>query len=748
MNQPFRTSLVASLLLIAFGSIASAQQLTPLTGFGTNSDGTIRPGDEAFLTSDGSRYQRGMAYNPVTGHVLVVNRSPIGSETINILDGVNGTNIGTLDLCCPAIGGSVSFAYNMIAIADDGAIYVGNLSTSGTLVQYLLYRWASETNSQTLVYFGDPRNGNLASGNSRWGDTLAVRGSGTNTEVLVATQSGTLAAILRPTDETMATFTATTLTTSVPGGGIGYALAFGPTNTFFGKGASSEGEPLYFLAYNLGAGTTTTLRTNGTDTFPGRVGAISVLTASNQLAAIEMTVGTNLDFVRLYDISNPTNAPVFLDRKAVGSWTNGNTIFAGAVAIGQGNVYGLNSDNGLAAFSIAAGSSALAPAVFGNPASRLSQITSNTTFTVGADGAAPLSYQWLFYGSNIANATSSSLALTNIAVTNAGNYSVVITNDHGSVTSSVALLTVLPNFGDLLIYDPFAYTVGTELPGQGGWTMTSVAANGVVEAGNLDVPGLAPTFGNRYTWTASSSVRKPFGQYSAGEVYASFAFRLDTASTSTANETFAGFSFGTSTAFPLKVNIIGNGAGGYQLGLYKGGGTTGNGSIDTGHTYAAGQTVFVVIRYTFRTNSTTDDTCDMWVNPDPSTFGTGTAPTATIADAGAGAAETSWSFIDRFFWRWASGGYTKRVSDELRVGFSWAEVTPPGPPALSVAPAGASVVLSWPTNSSSGYVLQSNPNVTDSGGWETANGTIIVQGNKYTLTTAPTGARLFYRLKK
>ena len=323
----------------------------------------------------------------------------------------------------------------------------------------------------------------------------------------------------------------------------------------------------------------------------------------------------------------------------------------------------------------------------------------------------------------------------------------VVTNDYGAVTSAVAVLTVLPNYGDLLVYDPFAYAVGTMLPGQGDWTVTSAAANGAVEAGNLTVPGLALSVGDRYTWTNSSSVRKPFGQYSAGEVYCSFAFRMDSAITGTGNETTAGFSFGTSTTFPLKINIIGNGSGGYQFGVYKGGGTTGNGSIDASHTFAPGDTVFVVARYVFR-GSIAADTCDLWINPDPATFGAGTAPTATIADAGSGFTPSSgWTAIDRFFWRWAGSGYTKRTSDELRVGFSWAEVTPPAPPSLSVALSGASAVLSWPTNHSAGYNLQSNPLVTDSGGWEAVGAPVVVQGNNNTVTVAASGTR-FFRLKK
>src|SRR5436190_23339331 len=125
----------------------------------------------------------------------------------------------------------------MVGVADDGAIYVGNLTTSGTLVEFILYRWESETNLQTRVY-GPGNPGNTTSGNSRWGDSLAVRGSGLNTEVLIANR-GNLAALLKPDDISMTSFSAMPLATTA-NGAFGYALAFGPGNTFYSKMASTE----------------------------------------------------------------------------------------------------------------------------------------------------------------------------------------------------------------------------------------------------------------------------------------------------------------------------------------------------------------------------------------------------------------------------------------------------------------------------------------------------------------------------
>ena len=71
-------------------------------------------------------------------------------------------------------------------------------------------------------------------------------------------------------------------------------------------------------------------------------------------------------------------------------------------------------------------------------------VGSNATFTITAGGTTSLAYQWRLNGTNIAGATSSSYTRIGAQVIHAGNYSVVVTNASGSVTSSVASLTLTP----------------------------------------------------------------------------------------------------------------------------------------------------------------------------------------------------------------------------------------------------------------------------------------------------------------
>ena len=80
------------------------------------------------------------------------------------------------------------------------------------------------------------------------------------------------------------------------------------------------------------------------------------------------------------------------------------------------------------------------------------------TFSVWAGGTPPFSYQWLFETNPIGGATGSSLVLAGVQPQQAGNYSVIVTNPYGLMTSSNAVLTVL-TFPPAIIIQPANQTV-------------------------------------------------------------------------------------------------------------------------------------------------------------------------------------------------------------------------------------------------------------------------------------------------
>jgi uncharacterized repeat protein (TIGR03803 family) len=82
------------------------------------------------------------------------------------------------------------------------------------------------------------------------------------------------------------------------------------------------------------------------------------------------------------------------------------------------------------------------PIITAQPAGVAVNPGDNTTFSIGAIGSLPMSYQWRFGNANIPGAISSNLNLLSVTASQAGTYDVVVTNLYGSVTSSVATLTV------------------------------------------------------------------------------------------------------------------------------------------------------------------------------------------------------------------------------------------------------------------------------------------------------------------
>jgi len=82
------------------------------------------------------------------------------------------------------------------------------------------------------------------------------------------------------------------------------------------------------------------------------------------------------------------------------------------------------------------------PSISTQPQDATIGLGDTATFTVGASGSAPLTYQWYFGTDAIVGGTSSTLSVVADFPDVAGDYSVVVANGAGSVTSRVAQLTV------------------------------------------------------------------------------------------------------------------------------------------------------------------------------------------------------------------------------------------------------------------------------------------------------------------
>jgi hypothetical protein len=82
------------------------------------------------------------------------------------------------------------------------------------------------------------------------------------------------------------------------------------------------------------------------------------------------------------------------------------------------------------------------PVIQTQPQGRTVIVGASVLFSVMASGVPAPTYQWFSNGIAIAGATSATLTLSNVQTTNAGSYTVVVSNALGSVTSSPATLTV------------------------------------------------------------------------------------------------------------------------------------------------------------------------------------------------------------------------------------------------------------------------------------------------------------------
>jgi len=90
------------------------------------------------------------------------------------------------------------------------------------------------------------------------------------------------------------------------------------------------------------------------------------------------------------------------------------------------------------------------PDITTQPASLIRVAGTTATFSVGATGDQPLTYQWqenganLTNGGNISGSTTSTLTISGATVGNSGNYSVTVSNSLYFVSSATAVLTVVP----------------------------------------------------------------------------------------------------------------------------------------------------------------------------------------------------------------------------------------------------------------------------------------------------------------
>jgi hypothetical protein len=324
-------------------------------------------GSFPYVTSNGGANtpnERSFAYNSLSNQLIVVRCPPASTAyTVYVVDGDTGTLQHTLDTSTiihtsdSEVAGSNPIDLVAAGVADDGAVYICSETPNASGGQFgdttkmlHIYRWANSASNTVpaLIYQGDPSD-QPAGINQRWGDVLAVRGSGTNTELILNSFDGAFDAVLKPTDSSMATFTNFWFAGSGGGGSIGRSLQFGTNDTVFEK---RKGAPLFLSNYNL---TNQTSAQVSSLVLPATLGGVFADTTRNFIAGVDYIGSTTAPLkpnaVTLYDIAEPSS-PMLVAQYNFPTNRINNANFICQTIITDEKVYALDANNGIVAFNI------------------------------------------------------------------------------------------------------------------------------------------------------------------------------------------------------------------------------------------------------------------------------------------------------------------------------------------------------------------------------------------------------------
>ena len=191
-----------------------------------------------------------------------------------------------------------------------------------------------------------------------------------------------------------------------------------------------------------------------------------------------------------------------------------------AVSSSDAGTYSVVASN--SAGSVTSGNAALTvnepPAIATQPASRSTTSGTSLTLSVLATGSAPLTYQWKKAGISLPGETGAALAISVVKLTDAGSYTVTLSNNVGSITSAPAIVTVAAApFAPIVQTQPTSQTVPS-----GGIFTLSVGALGDpsptyqwrkdtqalagATASSLTVTDVTPAHAGSFTVTVTNSL--------------------------------------------------------------------------------------------------------------------------------------------------------------------------------------------------------------------------------------------------
>lgn len=296
----------------------------------------------------------------------------------------------------------------------------------------------------------------------------------------------------------------------------------------------------------------------------------------------------------------------------------------------------------------------------------------------------------------------------------------------------------------VLLTEDFNYTAGTLLTAN-GWTAHSgsgISPQTVVTPSPLlTYSGYSGGSGNAVSMTTSGEDdNKTFTGVTSGSVYC--AFLVYVTASQTAGDYFLHFQTGTS-AFGGRVSIKKDSASSsFAFGLARGSGTA---ATYTSFSYSLNTTYLVVVKYTFNTGTTTDDTASLFINP---TLG-GSEPSPTMANVTDSGPDMSTITAIGLRQGTAANMPTVKV-DGIRVATTWSEAAASSVVTYTVAynangGTGSQTDPSSPYNSGATVTVLGAGSIARSGyifaGWNTAaggGGTSYSPGNTFAIAANTT----------
>jgi hypothetical protein len=244
------------------------------------------------------------------------------------------------------------------------------------------------------------------------------------------------------------------------------------------------------------------------------------------------------------------------------------------------------------------------------------------------------------------------------------------THFNGLLALFVMVIGMGISYGQVTLphHDPLNYTVGQGLQSQTNWTTLNSGDDLAIASGNLSYSGLPTSTGNKVVFSGTGiDAAKLFTQKTSGTVYYSFILNVTSlGSLNTSGGYFTAFNEGTSANYGGTVWLRQDGSG-FDIGINPR--TTAANTVWSTGTQNIDTNILVVISYEI-VASTTNDVVRLWINP---SLG-GSQPSATLSATN--------SIVDlinlnRILIRQDGTTATPSIEmDELRIGTTWASVTP------------------------------------------------------------------------